>query len=84
MRRVALVTGGSRGIGAATVRRLAQLGFDVAFTYRTAKTEAEAVAREAEALGRRALPLPLDLEDLSRIKPTVDAVAEALGASMFW
>lgn len=79
MTRVAFVTGGSRGIGAATVRRLAQMGFHVAFTYRAAKAEAEAVAREVEALGRRALALQLDLEELSRIKPTVDAVANELG-----
>ncbi|MCS7240026.1 MAG: SDR family oxidoreductase [Candidatus Bipolaricaulota bacterium] len=79
MKRVALVTGGSRGIGAATVLRLAQMGYDVAFTYRAHAAEANAIARAVEELGHQALPVQLDLEDLSRIKPTVDEIAEKLG-----
>lgn len=79
MSRVALVTGGSRGIGAATVRRLAQMGFDVAFTFKDARNEAEAVASQVEALGRRAIPIQLDLRELGRIKTTVEDVAEKLG-----
>lgn len=79
MNRVALVTGGSRGIGAATVVRLAQMGFHVAFTFKSARDEAKAVAAQVEARGRKALPIQLDLVELSRIKPTVDEVAEKLG-----
>lgn len=79
MKRAALITGGSRGIGAATVLRLAQMGYDVAFTYRVHAEEAQAVAKAAEELGRRALPIQLDLDDLSRIKPTVDGIAEKFG-----
>jgi len=61
--KVALVTGGSRGIGAEIVRRLAAEGADVAFTYLTGKDEAEQVAGRVRGLGRRALALPADLGD---------------------
>jgi len=49
----ALVTGGSRGIGAATARMLARCGADVAITYRSRQADAEAVAAEIRSLGRR-------------------------------
>jgi 3-oxoacyl-[acyl-carrier protein] reductase len=60
---VALVTGGSRGIGAEIVRRLAAEGADVAFTYLTGHDEAEQVAGLVRGLGRRALALRTDLGD---------------------
>jgi 3-oxoacyl-[acyl-carrier protein] reductase len=52
--RVALVTGGSRGIGAATVMRLASEGADVAINYANNKEAAESVASEVRSLGRKA------------------------------
>jgi NAD(P)-dependent dehydrogenase (short-subunit alcohol dehydrogenase family) len=58
---VAIITGGSRGIGAATVRALARRGFDVALTYRNKAARAESVAAEARAVGVEALPLAADL-----------------------
>ena len=79
MNRVAIVTGGSRGIGAATVLRLAQMGYDVAFTYRVQAGKARALAEKVGGLGRRALPIELDLAKLSRIKEVVDWVAEDFG-----
>jgi NAD(P)-dependent dehydrogenase (short-subunit alcohol dehydrogenase family) len=62
--RAALVTGGSRGIGAATVLALAQRGLDVVFTYRSRKRRAEQVAAEASATGRRVLAIASDMTDL--------------------
>ena len=56
--KIALVTGGSRGIGRAIVLRLAAQGADVAFSYRGNQAAAEATAAEVEATGRRALAVP--------------------------
>lgn len=77
--RTALVTGGSRGIGAAVARRLAQGGADVAITYEKDKDSAEAVAAEVRALGRRALALRADSGDAAETEAAVDRVAEQWG-----
>lgn len=58
--RTALITGGSRGIGAATALRLAREGADVAVTYVNGKEAAEDVVRAVEAQGRRAVALRAD------------------------
>ena len=55
--KVALVTGGSRGIGAAIALRLAQLGADVAITYSNASAPAEKVVADIKALGRKAIAI---------------------------
>lgn len=77
--RVALVTGGSRGIGAAIVKRLAREGADVAFTYRVAAEHARAVAAEVEALGRRALPIEADSADPEAVVRAVELTVAELG-----
>ncbi|MFJ7175187.1 3-oxoacyl-ACP reductase family protein [Streptomyces massasporeus] len=77
--KVALVTGGSRGIGAATAVRLAREGADVAVGYVKGKEAAEDVVRAVEALGRRAVALRADTGDATEAAEMVDAAAEALG-----
>ena len=61
--KVALVTGGSRGVGAAMARFLAERGFDVAVNYRNKAKRAEAVVAEIEAVGQRGWPVQADLTD---------------------
>ncbi len=79
-KKVALVTGGSRGIGAATALRLAQAGADVAITYLHARPNAEDVAEEILAMGRRALVLKADLSRPDDVRLVVEATAQHLGA----
>lgn len=74
----AVVTGGSRGIGRAIALGLAEAGADVAITYRTQKAEAEKVLRKIEALGRRALALPLDVT----CRASVEAAARDAQAAL--
>lgn len=59
--KVAVVTGGSRGIGAATVKLLAEAGAHVVFSYHRQRAAAEGVAREAERFGVEAIPVRADL-----------------------
>ncbi|MGW1013047.1 SDR family NAD(P)-dependent oxidoreductase [Streptomyces termitum] len=77
--KTALVTGGSRGIGAATVIRLAAEGADVAFTYVRDEAAAKEVAARVEALGRRALPLRADAVDAGDAAGAVHRTADDLG-----
>jgi 3-oxoacyl-[acyl-carrier protein] reductase len=77
--KVALVTGGSRGIGAEIVRRLAAEGADVGFTYHTGKDEAETVAERARGLGRRALTVEAYLAEPTAAPAVVDAVIGEFG-----
>ncbi len=79
MKRLALVTGGSRGIGAATALKLAAMGCDVAISYRTQRLRAEEVAAEVERLGCKAAVLQADLSDPMRARELVREAAEALG-----
>jgi NAD(P)-dependent dehydrogenase (short-subunit alcohol dehydrogenase family) len=73
---VVVVTGGSRGIGAAVVRLAAQRGFDVAINYRTRQAAAEAVAADAARTQARAITVQGDVAkegDVVRLFATVDA-----------
>lgn len=75
---IALVTGGSQGIGRATALALANQGADVAIMARSIE-KCEAVAGEIRALGRRALPIQGDLARADQIKAAVEKVGAELG-----
>ena len=78
--KVALVTGGSKGIGAGIVRRLATDGASVAFTYSSSEKKALELVREIESLGGNALALKADSASANELRAAVAKVREALGA----
>jgi len=75
----ALVSGGSRGIGAAITRRLAAGGADVAVTYERSADLAQALVGEIEAKGGRALAIQADAADPKAARRAVDKAAQAFG-----
>jgi NAD(P)-dependent dehydrogenase (short-subunit alcohol dehydrogenase family) len=77
--RRALVTGGSRGIGAAIAVALAEKGADVAITYQRSPDRAAEVVRQVEALGRKGVAVQADSADPDAVKRSVDEAARALG-----
>lgn len=79
-RKIALVTGGSRGLGRNTVFHLAKNGIDAVFTYRTSQTEASAVAAEVKALGGTAVALQLDTSVTSGFGDFADRLGTVLKA----
>ncbi len=78
--RAALVSGGSRGIGRATVLRLVRDGFDVAFCHHANAEAAEQVAKDAADLGGRAVGCQVDVTDARAVAAWVAAAEERLGA----
>ncbi|WP_458098392.1 SDR family oxidoreductase [Roseomonas sp. WA12] len=77
--KVALITGGSRGIGAAIVRRLASDGADVAFSYAASAARAEQLVREVQALGRRAVAVKADQGEVKEVAELVRLAHSRLG-----
>jgi 3-oxoacyl-[acyl-carrier protein] reductase len=77
--KTALVTGGSRGIGAAIVRRLAHDGAQVAFTYLRSKDLAEQITKEVEAAGGRSQGVQADSADPEAVRAAVARTVEAFG-----
>jgi len=77
--KIALVTGGSRGLGKDMALSLARKGLDVILTYRNQKEEAQVVMQALEAAGRKALALPLDMNNLGSYDGFVQAMADHLG-----
>ena len=77
--RIALVTGGSRGIGAAIVRRLARDGHAVAINYASSAAEAETLADDIRAAGGRALAVRADVSRSDQVRAMFDQVEAGLG-----
>jgi NAD(P)-dependent dehydrogenase (short-subunit alcohol dehydrogenase family) len=76
---VILITGGSRGVGAATARLAAAQGYDVAISFLSNETAARAVASDVEAVGRRALPIRADSADPEQVAQLFAAIDRYFG-----
>jgi 3-oxoacyl-[acyl-carrier protein] reductase len=77
--RLALVTGGSRGIGRASALALAAAGADIALGYQARAAEASEVVATVTALGRRAVALPGDVTDPMLVSALIDDLRQRLG-----
>src|SRR5699024_5480167 len=82
-RGVAVVTGGTAGVGRATVRRCAQRGYDVAVLAR-GRAGLEGAAADVRAAGRRALAVPTDVADDDAVRDAAEGVESELGPVTVW
>lgn len=76
--KIAIITGGSRGLGRNTAVNLARRGVDILFTYRANRAEAESLIGEIEGLGRKAAAFQLDTGDIRAFDGFVDEVLKTL------
>src|SRR5207249_4008845 len=77
--KIALITGGSRGIGAAIAQRLAADGANVAITYTKGADAAASVVKEIERAGRKAIAIQADATDASAVEAAVDKTVATFG-----
>src|SRR6202043_1904503 len=77
--KIALVTGGSRGIGAAIAKRLAADGANVAITYTKGSDAAASVVKEIERAGRKAIAIQADAAEAGAVKAAVEKTVATLG-----
>nr|UWU44314.1 putative 3-oxoacyl-ACP reductase [Streptomyces atrovirens] len=78
-RPVALISGGSRGIGRAAVLKLAADGYDIGFCFHSQQEAAEILGKEAEALGARVLYRRVDVSDAAAVRAWVTETEQELG-----
>lgn len=81
MTKIALITGGSRGLGRNAALKLAARGVDIILTYRSRADEAAAVVAQIEALGRRAVALPLVVDEAAGFPAFAERVHQALAGT---
>lgn len=79
MRKTAIITGASRGIGRATALYFAKKGYDILVCYRKESALAADVCEKAKAFGVRAIPFSMDMEDLSDLRRTVSKAMMEFG-----
>jgi 3-oxoacyl-[acyl-carrier protein] reductase len=77
--KIALITGGSRGIGAAIAKRLAADGANVAITYTKGADAAASVVKEIERVGRKAIAIEADVADADAVKAAVEKTVTTFG-----
>ncbi len=77
--KVALITGAARGIGRATVLKLAQAGCDIVINYYSSHEEASTLAKEVEQLGRKVLTIQASVADAQSVKEMMSAITNEFG-----
>ena len=79
--KIALVTGGNRGLGRDAALSLARMGMEVLLTFNTNRDEGEAVAEEIRGLGGRAAALRLDLSDYAALDGFIAALRDVIATA---